>query len=99
MSAFLGIEKGKPFIPDDRLKKILIDAAAVGDATARTLTYQSRMKEAHIYPNSAWITPFIGGSYKFEQNGVLNLDAKADDRENGRERLPQYAGAFVVAKG
>ena len=65
--AAIGIEKGKPFTPDARLKKILTEAAAVGDATARTLTYQSRIKDAYFYPNSAWMTPFIGGSYKFEQ--------------------------------
>src|SRR5215469_12384053 len=74
--AAIGIEKGKPFNPDARMKKILVDAAAVGDATARTLTYRSRIKDAFFYPNSAWSTPFIGGSYKFEQNGVVDLDAK-----------------------
>jgi hypothetical protein len=108
--AAIGIEKGKPFTPDDRLKKILIDAAAVGDATARTLTYQSRIKDAYFYPNSAWITPFIGGSYKFEQNGVLNLDAKdlfffyatgvtPAMTEKMIGKGSQYAGAFVDAKG
>ena len=38
--AAIGIEKGKLFAPDARMKKILTEAAAVGDATARTLTYQ-----------------------------------------------------------
>ncbi len=32
--ASIGIEKGKPFAPDARMKKILAEAAAVGDATA-----------------------------------------------------------------
>ena len=27
--------------------------------------------------NSAWLTAFIGGNYKFEQNRAVNLDAKA----------------------
>jgi hypothetical protein len=75
--AAIGIEKGKPFTPDARLKTILADAAAVGDATARSLAYKTRIKDAYFYPNSAWLTPFIGGSYKFEQNGVLDLDAKS----------------------
>ncbi len=108
--AAIGIEKGKPFTPDARLKKILTQAAAVGDATARTLTYQSRIKDAYFYPNSAWITPFIGGSYKFEQNGALNLDAKdlfffyatgvtPAMTEKMVGRGSQYAGAFVDAKG
>jgi hypothetical protein len=108
--AAIGIEKGKPFTPDARMKKILTEAAAVGDATARTLTYQSRIKDAYFYQNSAWMTPFIGGSYKFEQNGVLNLDAKdlfffyatgvtPAMTEKMVGRGSQYAAAFVDAKG
>jgi len=108
--AAIGIEKGTPFAPDARMKKILTEAAAVGDATARTLTYRCRIKEGYYYPHSAWITPFIGGSYKFEQNGVRLLDAASlfffyatgitpamADKMVGRGS--QYAGAFVDAKG
>lgn len=108
--AAIGIEKGKPFAPDDRLKKILTDAAAVGDATARSLAYRNRMKEAYFYPNSAWMTPFVGGSYKFEENGAVNLDAKSMFFFYATGVTPamtmkmvgqgsQYAGAFVDAKG
>ncbi len=60
--ASIGIEKGTPFAPDARMKKILAEAAAVGQATARALAYRCRMKEAFFYPNSAWNTPFVGGS-------------------------------------
>jgi hypothetical protein len=74
--ASIGIEKGKPFAPDARMKKILHEAAAVGDATARTLTYQSRIPEAFYYPHSTW-RQWLGG-YKFEsQPGVSYLDAAA----------------------
>jgi len=75
--ASIGIEKGKPFAPDARMKKILIDAAAVGNVTARALTFRSRIKEAYYYPNSAWFTNLPGGSYEFlSQPGVRNLDAR-----------------------
>ena len=74
--AAIGIEKGKPFAPDARMKKILIDAAAVGDATARTIPIRTRIKEAYFYPNSAWMTVFIGGSYEFEQNGVRSTSTQ-----------------------
>jgi hypothetical protein len=108
--AAIGIEKGKPFAPDDRMKKILTEAAEVGDATARSLTYKSRLKDAYLYTNSAWVTPFIGGSYKFEQNGAVNLDAKSMFFFYATGVTPamtmkmvgegsQYAGAFVDAKG
>jgi hypothetical protein len=73
--ASIGIEKGKPFAPDARMKKILTEAAAVGDATARAVAYRMRQKEDFYYENSAWRLPFLGG-YKFEtQPHVLNMDA------------------------
>ncbi len=72
--ASIGIQKGQPFTPDARMKKILTEAAAVGDATARAISFQTRSKEAFYYPNSNWQVPFIGG-YKFQtQPDVLNLD-------------------------
>ncbi|AVA26499.1 MULTISPECIES: DUF1254 domain-containing protein [unclassified Rhizobium] len=74
--ASIGIEKGKPFAPDARMKKILTEAAAVGHATARALAYRTRLKESYLYPNSAWCTPFVGGSYLFERDGVRLLDAR-----------------------
>jgi hypothetical protein len=75
--ASIGIEKGKPFSPDARMKKIITEAAAVGNATARALTFRPRDKAAYFYPNSAWFTPMPGGSYEFlSQPGVRNLDAR-----------------------
>ena len=73
----IGIQKGKPFAPDERMKKILTEAAAVGDATARAISFHTRSAEAYYYANSNWQVPFIGG-YKFQTApGVLNLDAAA----------------------
>jgi hypothetical protein len=75
--ASVGIKKGKPFAPDARMKKILTEAAAVGDATGRALAYRSREKAAYFFDNRQWKRAFIGG-YKFEwQPGVPNLDAAA----------------------
>jgi hypothetical protein len=72
--AAIGIQKGKPFNPDDRMKKILAEAAAVGDATARTVSFHGRDREGYYYADSNWQLPFVGG-YKFQsQTGVLNLD-------------------------
>jgi hypothetical protein len=75
--ASIGIEKGKPFAPDDRMKKILTDAANIGAATARAIGYRMRDKDGFIYPDSYWRKPFFGG-YKFElAPGVANLDGAA----------------------
>ncbi len=74
--AALGIEKGKTFNPDERMKKILTEAAAVGNATARTLVFKYPDKDAYYYPDSAWFTGFVGGNYQFQsQPGVSNTDA------------------------
>ena len=75
--ASIGIEKGTPFAPDARMKKILAEAAAVGQATVRALAYRCRLKEAFFYPNSAWNTPFVGGSSEFLHQGARLLDARS----------------------
>jgi len=73
--ASVGIQKGKPFAPDERMKKILTEAAAVGDATARAIAFHTHEKAALYYENSNWQLPFIGG-YKFQIDpDVLNLSA------------------------
>lgn len=108
--ASVGIEKGKPFAPDARMKKILAEAAAVGDATARAIAFRMRQKEGYYYENSAWRLPFVGG-YKFEmQPGVLNLDgyimyyfAATGVTPAMEEKMvgqgSQYAWAVVDSKG
>jgi hypothetical protein len=71
----IGIQKGKPFAPDARMKKILTEAAAVGDATSRTVLFHTRDRAAYYYPNSNWQLGFMGG-YQFQtEPGVLNFDA------------------------
>jgi hypothetical protein len=61
--AAIGIVKGKPFAPDARMKKILTDAAALANATARTLFMNPRDPEWFYYPGSAWMNfLFISGS-------------------------------------
>jgi hypothetical protein len=75
--ASIGIVKGKPFNPDERMKQILTDAANIGAVTARTLAFKIRDRDAFFYPNSSWRLPFFGG-YKFEVSpGVANLDGAA----------------------
>jgi hypothetical protein len=109
--ASLGIEKGKPFAPDERMKKILTEAAAVGNATVRAILFRTRMKDAAFFPNSAWITTFVGGSHEFlSAPGVRNLDARALFFYYATGITPamamkmvgmgsQYAAAFVDSKG
>jgi hypothetical protein len=72
--ASIGIEKGKPFNPDERMKKILTDAANIGAVTARSIAFRLREKDGYYYPDRPWRLPFFGG-YQFEVSpGVANLD-------------------------
>jgi hypothetical protein len=74
--AAIGIKKGHPFAPDARMKAILTDAAAVGNATARSIVFASRDPRAKIYPDSQWMTGFIGGSFEFADGAERMLDAR-----------------------
>ena len=75
--AAIGIEKGKKFAPDARMKKILTEAVAVANATARALTFRPRMDGVYYFPDRHWFTSFPGGSYEFlTQPGVRNLDGR-----------------------
>ena len=65
--AELGIVKGKPFAPDDRMRRILEEAATVGNATSRALMFDSRGEEdVYFYPDSAWTNMLFNGGYQFE---------------------------------
>lgn len=108
--ASIGLEKGKQFAPDARMKAILADAAAVGSATSRALAYRSRLKDTQIYPNSAWTTPFVGGSYEFLHDGARLLDPRTFFFFYATGVTPamamkmvgvgsQYAAAFVDSSG
>ena len=75
--ASIGIVKGQPFAPDERMKRILTDAIAVGNATARAMGFRPRDEAFFFYPGeSAWFTSFIGGSHEFIQNNTRLLDAR-----------------------
>jgi len=61
------------------MKAILEDAAAVGNATARAVSFQPRDPETFIYENSGWTTGFVGGDYQWLDDGGIggrNLDAR-----------------------
>jgi hypothetical protein len=71
----IGIEKGKPFNPDARMKKILTEAAAVGHAYSRTILYKNRNKY-EAYPNSGWEIGFPGASHEFDRDGIRMIDQR-----------------------
>lgn len=64
--AAIGIIKGEKFAPDARMKKILTEAVAVGNATSRSLLMNPRDPKWFYYPNSAWMNPLFICGYEFE---------------------------------
>ena len=73
--ASIGIKKDQPFAPDERMKNILVDAAAVGNATARAISFRPRNRDkVYFYPDREWYSGFTGGNHEFMDNGELVLD-------------------------
>lgn len=78
-AAAIGLQKGKPFEPDARLKAILKDVVAVGNATARSLAFKPRDENAYIFEGKHWYTGFIGRDYQWLRDkgaGGRNMDAR-----------------------
>ena len=75
--AAIGMKKGKEFKPDDRMKKILTDAAKIGSVTARALTARPFDQRHYLYPGErVWTNPFIQGRYDFLLGGERLLDSR-----------------------
>jgi hypothetical protein len=66
--AAIGIVKGKPFNPDARMRKILTDAAAVGNAAGRVLNWRFSVSHPDwaYYPDSMWGNMLWQGGANFE---------------------------------
>lgn len=99
--ASIGIEKGKPFAPDARMKKLLTEAVAIGNATARAIVFRPRSEGYAYYPGSAWGTAFIGGSYQWlKDNGMggRNMDARTQFFYQATVNTPAMV-AKMVGKG
>jgi hypothetical protein len=111
--ASIGVQKGKPFAPDARMKKILSRAAEVANATARTMLWYERDKSAFLYEGSNWKRGFVGNSYKFLKDdgmGGRNLDARTQFFYFATVNTPaivwkligkgsQYAWGYLDAEG
>lgn len=77
--ASIGITKDAPFEPDERMRAILTEAAAVGNGTARAIAFRARETGFQLYEDRRWVTPFPGGDYRFLSNegrGGRHLDAR-----------------------
>jgi hypothetical protein len=91
--ASIGIKKGKPLAPDARMKSILTDAVAVGNAAARAIVFASRDERAKCYPDRQWFAGLVGGSYAFEDRArcahVVSLLRDRHYTRDGRRQAGQ----------
>jgi hypothetical protein len=73
--ASIGIKKGQPFAPDDRMQELLTEAVAIGNAAARAISFAPREKSTYYYPDRQWYSSFAG-AYDFMDDGVMMLDSR-----------------------
>mgnify|MGYP003670175125 FL=1 len=81
--AAIGIVKGKDFAPDERMKKILTEAAAVGQATGRVLNW----RPFEIHPEWRYYEGSMWGSMLWEGGAFFETPPPAF-RDGGFEPLP-----------
>ncbi|MFK7869650.1 MAG: DUF1254 domain-containing protein [Roseobacter sp.] len=80
--ASVGIEKGKPFEPDARMRAILDDAVAIGNATARSIVWYPRenmnLDGIRVFPDRNWFTAFNDRDVFFNgaDDFTMNTDAR-----------------------
>lgn len=65
--AAIGIRKGQRFAPDARMRRILGDAVALANATARTFGMRAREGEGFRFHEgtSAWLNPLFVSGFEF----------------------------------
>ncbi|MEM1360634.1 MAG: DUF1254 domain-containing protein [Pseudomonadota bacterium] len=80
--ASIGIAKGKPFEPDDRMRAILEDAVAIGNAAARSIVWHPRTDQLlaglQTFEGMNWNSAFLNADVFFngEDDQTMNTDAR-----------------------
>ncbi len=74
----IGIVNGKPFNPDARMQKLLTEAATLGNAAGRAITYDTRISGVKLYPGTDlnWQMAYANKNTSFESDGIMHLDAR-----------------------
>ena len=97
--ASLGIEKGEPFQPDARMQGIFAQAAEAGAAMSRVIAFNNRDKNAKVYPNQEWESPYITNNSTFYQNDYINLEARTAFHFTADGITPAMAAQMPEGKG
>lgn len=100
--AALGIVKDKPFNPDERLKKILLKSAAVGNAISRTISFNPRKEEGFNYygQGTHWVNPLFIGGYEFQTPPpIITKEGVKQFPDDGAKKINARIGMFYSATG
>lgn len=100
--AAVGIVKGKDFRPDERMIAVLSDAAAVGNAAGRAVSFHPRPEEGFAYygDGSRWINPLFVGGYDFlAPPPEITREGPVPAPADGARKLNARIAMFYVATG
>jgi hypothetical protein len=86
----LGIEIGKPFAPDARQKKILEEAAIVGEAMAKSINFRGRLPGIRYRPDAKW---------EFMIPPWFQVQQDVENSTQFEERTDMYYGAWGMSNG
>jgi hypothetical protein len=105
----LGIEKGKPFNPDERQRKILSEAALVGEAMSKAMSYKKRFEDAYYRPETQWkyvifwnLTHETEFYHQFDELTAYTYEAVATNKAMVSQRPgvgQAYIGAYTDGQG
>ena len=98
--AAIGIVKGEEFAPDARLRKILDEAAAVGNAASRSVGMGAHPKEGFRYydDDSAWWNMLFVGGFEFTNPPPnITADGVQPFPNRGARRLHSRTSMFYTA--
>lgn len=85
---YLGLRKGAPFEPDERQRRLLEEAAVVGEAMVRAIGYEQRFDGATVYPGRSWKLALF-----------LDPDQEGPDTTQLDERTAWFYEAVTASKG
>ena len=98
--AAIGIVKGEPFEPDERLRRTLEEAAAVGNATSRALYFHPRASEGFTYyDGSGWFNPLWVGGYTWETPPLVTDEGIKPFRATGVRKQHSRTAFLYAATG
>jgi hypothetical protein len=100
--AAIGIVKDETFMPDARLRKILDDAVAVGNAASRTLAVGAHPSDGFRYydGDSSWWNPLFAGGFEFTNPPPeITAEGVKPYPNKGARQLHSRTSMFYVATG